>query len=241
MSIGDALAAARRQAGLTIEQVSQRTCIRESIIRGIEQNDFSACGGDFYARGHIRGIARAVGADPGPLVSEYDATQGAARPISAKEVFEPASPIRIRERRRLNWSLALSLVLLAAVSFGVYKAVTHVLAHPTPAAAHAAAAHKPAAAPPARHKRHHHHHAVVIELTAVSDCWVQLTTTSGRDIFTGMLYSGTAKKWTEHRAVQLQLGNPAGVTLRVNGKNAVPANSSQPITLTLGPGRGTAG
>ena len=57
MSIGDTLAEARRQAGLTITQVSQQTRIRESIIRGIEQGDFTTCGGDFYARGHIRSIA----------------------------------------------------------------------------------------------------------------------------------------------------------------------------------------
>jgi len=61
MSIGEALAEARRQAGLSINQVSQRTRIREAIIRGIEQDDYSACGGDFYARGHIRSIARTVG------------------------------------------------------------------------------------------------------------------------------------------------------------------------------------
>ena len=61
MSIGDTLAEARRQSGLTVTQVSERTRIRETIIRGIEQNDFSACGGDFYARGHIRSIAAVVG------------------------------------------------------------------------------------------------------------------------------------------------------------------------------------
>ncbi len=76
MSIGEVLAAARRQAGLTITQVSQRTRIRETIIREIERDDFSACGGDFYARGHIRAIARAAGADPEPLVREYDSSQG---------------------------------------------------------------------------------------------------------------------------------------------------------------------
>ena len=47
MSVGDALSQARSQAGLTIAQVSQQTCIRETIIRGIERGDFSACGGDF--------------------------------------------------------------------------------------------------------------------------------------------------------------------------------------------------
>jgi len=42
-----------------------RTRIRETIIRGIE-------GGDFYARGHIRAIAKAVGTDAEPLIGEYD-------------------------------------------------------------------------------------------------------------------------------------------------------------------------
>ena len=72
MSIGEGLAQARRQAGLTVTQVSQRTCIRETIILGIEHDDYSACGGDFYTRGHIRAIAKAVGTDPVPLIGEYD-------------------------------------------------------------------------------------------------------------------------------------------------------------------------
>jgi cytoskeletal protein RodZ len=76
VSIGDSLTDTRRQAGLTITQVSQQTRIRESIIRGIEQGDFSACGGDFYARGHIRSIATAIGLDPEPLIREYDAEHG---------------------------------------------------------------------------------------------------------------------------------------------------------------------
>src|ERR1019366_3604778 len=78
VSIGGVLAAARRQAGLTITQVSQRTCIRETIVRGIERDDFCACGADFYARGHIRAIARAVGVDGEPLVGEYPSGSGRA-------------------------------------------------------------------------------------------------------------------------------------------------------------------
>ena len=74
MSIGGTLAKARRDAGLSVAEVSQRTRIRETIIRGIEHDDYAACGGDFYARGHLRSIARAVGADPDPLVREYDET-----------------------------------------------------------------------------------------------------------------------------------------------------------------------
>lgn len=80
MSIGAELADARSQAGLTVAQVSQRTRIRTAIIEAIERDDFSVCGGDFYARGHIRAIARVAGIDPEPLVREYDdAGQGAAQ------------------------------------------------------------------------------------------------------------------------------------------------------------------
>ncbi len=47
VSVGDALAEARRRAGLTVTQISGQTRIREMIITGIEGNDYSACGGDF--------------------------------------------------------------------------------------------------------------------------------------------------------------------------------------------------
>ena len=75
MSIGETLAQARRWSGLSVTEVSQRTRIRETLVKDIERDDYSACGGDFYTRGHIRAIARVVGADPEPLIEEYDAAR----------------------------------------------------------------------------------------------------------------------------------------------------------------------
>ena len=72
MHIGPALSEARTEAGMTVEDVSERTRIRRTIINDIEHDDYSSCGGDFYARGHIRAIAKVVGADPVPLIEEYD-------------------------------------------------------------------------------------------------------------------------------------------------------------------------
>jgi cytoskeletal protein RodZ len=74
MSIGERLGRARQDARLSITQVSEQTRIRETVICGIEHDDFSPCGGDFYARGHIRSVARVVGVDAAPLIQEYDAT-----------------------------------------------------------------------------------------------------------------------------------------------------------------------
>jgi hypothetical protein len=92
VSIGEALTGARDQAGLTVAQVSQETRIRQTIIKCIEGDDFAVCGGDFYARGHIRSIARAVGTDPAPLIEEYDAAHRALEPIPAADAFEPVRP-----------------------------------------------------------------------------------------------------------------------------------------------------
>jgi len=247
VSIGDTLAEARRQAGLTVTQVSQQTCIRETIIRGIERGDYSACGGDFYARGHIRSIARAVGADPEPLIREYDQTLGAPRAISAADVFEPATPIKIKERRRPNWSAAMVLALALLVGFVVY----HVVSSPSPAspaasasgARHAArSGAKPKAHPkPAASVSPSLANEVVIHLSATENCWVDLTTTSGTPIYQGVVAAGNSMHWTEKQPVNLMLGNPAGVSLSVNGKNPVPAGSTNPVTLSLGPGQPTSG
>jgi len=238
VTIGDALAEARRQAGLTITQVSQRTCIRETIIRGIERNDFSACGGDFYARGHIRSIARAVGADPEPLIREYDATQGAPEAITAADVFEPSTPIKLKERRRPNWSLAMLVVLAAIVGVATY----HFLSAPAKSDPHTAAgitrdkartSHSPSPSPSPTVT--HHRHRTVIRVTAVTgDCWVYLTTLSGRFIYQGVIPAGSSRTWWEHHRVHLELANPGAVTLTVDGKTESPGLQGQ--TLTIGPG-----
>jgi cytoskeletal protein RodZ len=241
VSIGDALAQARSQAGLTLAQVSQRTRIRETIVRGIEHDDFSACGGDFYARGHIRSIARVVGADSEPLIHEYDTTHGAPQAIRAADVFGPATPIKLKERRSPNWSLAMIIVLALLVGYGVYRAVGAVTSPGHPAAAppshHPSAAAAASATPAPTPSPTHASHTVVIRLTAIEDCWVGFTTPSGAYLSQYLVVGGSSKTWRFRHAVTMQIGNPAGVLLNVNGKNLGSPGSTGPLTLSFGPGK----
>jgi cytoskeletal protein RodZ len=236
VSIGESLAEARRRAGLTTADVSQRTRIRESIIRGIESGDFSACGGDFYARGHIRSIASAVGTDPVPLISEYDAEHGPLGSMRAADVFEPSTPIRIREPRRSpSLTMIVAVVLLAIIGFGTYRLVdshhggSKPLASPShPVSAVANPKPRTSPAPSARS-------TVVIKLTALEDCWVQITRSSdGSQIYMGTILAGSSMTWKEKHAVQVQLGNPPGVVLTVNGKRQS-TNVNNPVTLRFAP------
>lgn len=71
-TIGQTLSTARIAAGCSLEQLSKRTRIRMRVLRAIENDDFVPCGGDFYARGHIRRLSKCFGVDPGPLLEEYE-------------------------------------------------------------------------------------------------------------------------------------------------------------------------
>ena len=237
VSIGESLAEARRQAGLTIGQVSHQTRIRESIIRDIEQDDFSACGGDFYARGHIRSIAAVVGTDPVPLISAYDAEHGPPGMIRAAEVFEPSTPIKIRERRSPSLSLIVAVVLLAIIGFGAYRLVSDNGDGSKPAAHLAAPTHKATASakPTAHPSPTPTSHDVVIQLTANEDCWVLLTSPDdGAQLFMGVIPAGSSRTFTEKKAVDVRLGNPGGVVLTVNGQRQNP-DSTVPVTLSFTP------
>ena len=240
MSIGDTLAEARRQAGLTLTQVSQQTRIRESIIRSIEQNDFSSCGGDFYARGHIRSIAAAVGTDPVPLISEYDEEHGAPGSMRAAQIFEPATPIRIREPKHLHLGRVLAVLVLVALGFGAYHLYsthdTHATASPTAKVrsnSSVTAKTHDAAKPPV-HKAKPGPPEAVIRLTAAQDCWVGLNSPSGRSLYEGTVLAGTTKTWHEKNAVSMVIGNPPGVTLTVNGKDQQMSKVNV-VTLSINP------
>jgi cytoskeletal protein RodZ len=72
VTVGEALTQARAQAGLSVDELSERTRIRGTVIRSIEDDDYEACGGDLYVRGYVRALAGAVGIDAQPLIREFD-------------------------------------------------------------------------------------------------------------------------------------------------------------------------
>jgi len=80
VTVGETLTEARYQAGLSVDELSERTRIRETVIRSIERDDYEACGGDLYVRGYVRAIAGAVGIDARPLIREYDQSRGTSEP-----------------------------------------------------------------------------------------------------------------------------------------------------------------
>jgi len=125
--IGPQLRAARERLRLTVDQLSERTRIRPHVIEAIEVDDFGSCGGDFYARGHLRTLARVLGLEAGPLVASYDETYADA-PVDPRRVFasELATGVggSIRSTRGgRNWSVLLAAVMAAVLIWSIARLV----------------------------------------------------------------------------------------------------------------------
>jgi hypothetical protein len=123
--IGPLVAAARHRARLSIDTLSERTRIRPHVLECIEVDDFEACGGDFYARGHLRTLARVFGLDAQQLVDLYDDRYATAE-IEARQVFEAELATGIGGGVRAihtgpRWSLLAACVLALASVWGVAR------------------------------------------------------------------------------------------------------------------------
>lgn len=125
--IGPQLAAARERLRLSVDQLAERTRIRPHVIESIEVDDFGPCGGDFYARGHLRTLGRVLGVEAAPLVAAYDERYADA-PVDPRRVFasELATGVggSIRGTRGgRNWSVLVAAVMAAVLVWSVARLV----------------------------------------------------------------------------------------------------------------------
>ncbi|WP_108990700.1 helix-turn-helix domain-containing protein [Streptomyces coelicoflavus] len=233
-SVGRALKQARIAAGLTVDDITTATRVRIAIVHAIEADDFAPCGGDVYARGHIRTLAKAVGLDPADLLARFDAEHGGRpAPTAAAPLFEAE---RIRpERRGPNWTAAMVAAIVAVIGFVGFTFVKGgddggneasvaegANASPSESASAGAKPEKPAdpkpepsdsaiAAAPAD--------KVTVKVSATDGrSWISAKDHNGRLLFDGLLKQGDSKTFQDNEKVNLVLGDAGAIELYVNGK-----------------------
>ncbi|WP_431992635.1 helix-turn-helix domain-containing protein [Streptomyces albogriseolus] len=233
VSVGRALQQARVAAGLTVDDISTATRVRTAIVHAIERDDFAPCGGDVYARGHIRTLAKAVKLDPSALLAQYEARNGGGRPAPT-----PAAPLfeaeRIRpERRGPNWTAAMVAAIVVVIGFVGFTMVnggddgeanvagdTEPTASPTPSSAGKTA--KPvvpapepsdsaiAAAPQDK--------VTVKVVAADGPSWISAKDHNGKMLYAGLLKKDEDKTFQDSSKIDLVLGDAGALDLFVNGK-----------------------
>ncbi|SOD64148.1 protein RodZ, contains Xre-like HTH and DUF4115 domains [Streptomyces zhaozhouensis] len=234
-SVGRTLQQARIDAKLTVDEVSSATRVRVPIVRAIEADDFSRCGGDVYARGHVRTLARAVGLEPAELIELYNAQHGHHdESLPSGPLFEAE---RIRpEPRRPNWTAAMVAAIVVVIGFvgftffsagddeegggGSVAERTETPgadspggdgperqgADPTEPEAPTESA---VAGVPAD--------KVTVRVTMEGTSWISVKDSSGGVLFEGNLEDGASETFTDDEQIDLVLGNAGAVKLHVNG------------------------
>jgi cytoskeletal protein RodZ len=256
-TIGRVLAEARLAAGLTVDEVSADTRVRVPIVHAIEEDDFSRCGGDFYARGHLRSLARAVGADGDALVARYDEIHGTAPVVLAPIATLDARRIRA-DRGRPSWTGAMVVAIAAVVLLIAFNLVSSkpgkeqagAASSPLPSVTASAStspsptpvqppAPTPSIAPIAAAPAD----KVTVKLVAEGGTsWVSAQDGDGNSLFQNNLDDGSNQTFTDPKQIELVIGNAAAVHLYVNGKDLGPAGKDgQVVHLTYTPGDPQAG
>ncbi|WP_041939752.1 MULTISPECIES: helix-turn-helix domain-containing protein [Frankia] len=249
VSAGSLLAAARRERNLTIDEVSERTRVRASLIDQIERDDYSRCGGTVYARGHLRSIATSLGLDPGPVLDAYDASHEVLTgPVLGVPPGE-FDPLRGGSRRRhggFRWGAAM-IVSLAAVcliaviallipgsgssgSSGSTRQGDAAAPPPTAPAPIAAPSNAPAAAPSTTPP------AGVNVVLAARDAqsWLEVRDDDRHVLLAQLLHSGDSRTVTAPGALSIRMGNAGAVDVSCNGRSLGPSGGDgQVVTIRV--------
>lgn len=245
MPIGETLVQARHARRLSVEDVAAATRIRATVIRAIEAEDFAVCGGAVYARGHLRSIARVVGADPEPLVAEFDRSHGGppvGPGVLAVTSFDPSAE-RSSRPHRPNWWLAAVVSLVVIIGFAAALLVTGSRGggsaagpptHPSPSVPSVAA--KASAAPtPSPHPSVSAGVSVLARVLS-GDSWFSVKNSAGVILFQGLLYAGQQQQFSDPRLLSMVIGNAPVVDLVVNGRNiGSPQGQGAVATVSYGP------
>ena len=251
-TLGSALRAAREQAGRTIEQVSAQTRIRATLIRDLEADRFASSGAAVYARGHLKSIAAAVGADAAPLLVAFDRVQGQPAPVllpSGTAALESAPVTSFGgsafaasaaaalnpERRGPRWGMALTgaaAVLLVIIGIGslsspASKSPTTALGGDQPSATPVATAPAVLQTPnPDSVASKPVVTGAQLRLRLIGgDSWVSVSNATST-LFEGLLHNGQFKDFNDPTRLKVVVGNALAVNFNCGGKDSGPAGGS---------------
>jgi cytoskeletal protein RodZ len=222
---------ARRDAGLSIDDLSDATNIRGALLREMESDEFTNCGGETYARGHIRNIAKKLSIDPQPLLDAYETEQGqSVRSIQDLWVEnslmeEPGEPRKVSWKVLAGISIASLMVIGLAQVLFVSNSESPI---PTSTTTTPAASEQSELISDGT--------KVEIAITATrARSYLLISDEAGVTLFDGQIEKGEEKIYSSTSELTLKVGDAGAIDLRVNGKTVPPIGTSgQVVTVTYG-------
>ncbi|MEY2951391.1 MAG: hypothetical protein RL622_468 [Actinomycetota bacterium] len=241
MSLGSMISQARVDARLSIEDLSASTNIRIPLIREMEANNFSNCGGETYARGHIRNIAQRLGVDPQLFLSAFEAEHMQADRSMQDMLVETNAMKQPEESRKVSWKTLSSISVVSLLIVGLIQIIvsnTSSSEIPKPVSSvtpTATAAATPEASPSGEATLSTGAGVEVVISASRAKSWLFVSDASGRTLFSGQISKGTTKTFTTDVSLNFKIGNAGGVDLVVNGKKVDSVGSDgEVVSLSYG-------
>lgn len=231
MNLGEVLSAARLAAGISLDDLAAATSIRAGLLSEFEKNNFSHCGGDIYARGHLRNIAPILGLDATKLVELYN-DEYSAESRSINELLVENNITKVpQEKRNLSWKVPATVSVVVLLIFATVQIVIsnvqssndpNPVATTTPSPTTSA---EPSATPVASETTSTENPAtgkVTLSITAPRgdsriDIWVD-----GEQVEKGIILQGESKSYEGARSISIYFSNPASLDVSVNGELLAP-------------------
>lgn len=229
--MGSIVKQARTSANVSIEALADQTKIRPALLREIELNDFSKCGGDAYARGHLGSIARALGVNPSIFVDHFNLNHPVEVRTMHELLRENSVTAPVQERSKLSLK-ALSLISAAAVFMVAGGQVVYTSMQPTKPDSTksliAASTPSPAASEEAGAAADQQNadiatstfdKAVNVQISAIrGDSWLSVSAADGTSLFAGRISAGQSVTYSQDTPITIRFGNAGAVDVLVNGK-----------------------
>ena len=244
MSLGQFLRGARESAGLSIDELAEVTSIRVGLIKEIENNNFVHCGGDTYARGHLRNIAAKISVDAQTLIDLYNEEHSTeSRKIHDMLVENNVAKIPTERKSVSPKSLAIaSVVVLAAIAIGQI-----VISNSKTTVIPVATASKSATATPSVSASVQPSQSAETENVAPSATGEMKLTISatrgnsnvdvvvdGQHLFKGPMFQGDSKSFNAPTSISIYLSNAGDLDITLNGEKLAPLGArNQEIRKTF--------
>jgi cytoskeletal protein RodZ len=226
MTLGQSLADARKTAGLDLDSLASKTNIRSALLREFESNNFINAGGDAYARGHLRSIARALSISADDLLDQYDQEHAHEERKIHSALVENNATFALQERKRLtNKQLAIYsgigiflLLLTSVIVNGLKQSASSPKPKPSPTAS-ATPTKSVAPSQAATPNSYSSGSGVSVKLEAVNgSSWLFVSDKDGVTLYSGRAAQGQTFDFSSTEMVNLRIGNAGAVKLTVNGK-----------------------
>lgn len=117
---GAKLAEARRQLGLSLEEVAERIRVRREFLEAIEAMNLKLLPGKAYALAFLRSYAKELGLNEAAIVEQFQAESALSREDAQKQIRNPKS----KPRPNRPWIWAAGVVVITASVVG-WQALQH--------------------------------------------------------------------------------------------------------------------